>query len=151
MAWSGGNMPAASKVSSEKPGRSGSAMVRLTASACSGAAPRYSGRTVDHVHGSAPGMVARLRQIRLTTLVPSTFRMSAKIAAISPAASSSRTDGTLSCTFMIFAQSRKSAATVPSPDSSITTLSPALSHTVFTRLPVSTICPACNPLPSAAR
>ena len=34
-------------------------------------------RTVDQVHCSAPGMVARLRQIRLTTLVPSTCRMSA--------------------------------------------------------------------------
>src|SRR6185312_13059910 len=43
------------------------------------------------------------------------------------------------------------ASTVPNPSSSILTLSPALSHTVFTRLPVSTICPACNPLPSSAR
>lgn len=43
------------------------------------------------------------------------------------------------------------ASTVPKPSSSIFTLSPALSHTVFTRLPVSTICPACNPLPSSAR
>src|SRR6266699_3160863 len=38
--------------------------------------------------------------------------------------------------------------TFPSPDNSITTLSPASSHTVFTRLPVSTICPAPRPLPS---
>jgi len=44
-----------------------------------------------------------------------------------------------------------SASTVPSPSSSIRTLSPAFSQSVFTRLPVSTSCPACRPLPSAAR
>src|SRR4249919_3648554 len=43
------------------------------------------------------------------------------------------------------------ASTVPNPSNSILTLSPASSHTVFTRLPVSTICPACSPLPSSAR
>jgi hypothetical protein len=43
------------------------------------------------------------------------------------------------------------AATLPSPDSSITTLSPAVSQIVFTRLPVSTISPAARPLPSEAR
>jgi hypothetical protein len=42
-------------------------------------------------------------------------------------------------------------STLPNPDKSIITRSPALSHSVFTRLPVSTICPARNPLPSAAR
>ena len=45
----------------------------------------------------------------------------------------------------------KVTLTFPSPDNSIFTLSPALSHTVLTRLPVSTICPACSPLPSSAR
>ncbi|MET3239114.1 hypothetical protein ACVIWV_001626 [Bradyrhizobium diazoefficiens] len=35
-----------------------------------------------------------------------------------------------------------SASTTPSPSSSIRTLSPAFSHSVFTRLPVSTSCPA---------
>jgi hypothetical protein len=35
-----------------------------------------------------------------------------------------------------------SASTVPSPSSSIRTLSPALSQSVLTRLPVSTSCPA---------
>ena len=44
-----------------------------------------------------------------------------------------------------------SASTTPSPSSSIRTLSPAFSHSVLTRLPVSTSCPACRPLPSAAR
>jgi hypothetical protein len=43
------------------------------------------------------------------------------------------------------------AATLPSPESSITTLSPAVSQIVFTRLPVSTISPARRPLPSEAR
>jgi hypothetical protein len=43
------------------------------------------------------------------------------------------------------------ASTFPSPFNSITTLSPALSQIVFTRLPVSTISPARRPLPSAAR
>ena len=43
------------------------------------------------------------------------------------------------------------AATLPSPESSITTLSPAVSQIVFTRLPVSTISPAERPLPSEAR
>ncbi|MEY9467106.1 hypothetical protein ABH973_007519 [Bradyrhizobium ottawaense] len=42
-------------------------------------------------------------------------------------------------------------STAPSPSSSIRTLSPAFSHSVLTRLPVSTSCPACRPLPSAAR
>jgi len=35
-----------------------------------------------------------------------------------------------------------SISTTPSPSSSIRTLSPAFSHSVFTRLPVSTSCPA---------
>jgi hypothetical protein len=43
------------------------------------------------------------------------------------------------------------AATLPSPKSSITTLSPAVSQIVLTRLPVSTISPAERPLPSEAR
>jgi hypothetical protein len=43
------------------------------------------------------------------------------------------------------------AATLPNPDSSITTLSPAVSQMVLTRLPVSTISPAERPLPSEAR
>ena len=43
------------------------------------------------------------------------------------------------------------AATLPSPDNSITTLSPALSQMVLTRLPVSTISPARSALPSEAR
>src|SRR5229473_2646659 len=43
------------------------------------------------------------------------------------------------------------AATLPSPESSITTLSPAVSQIVLTRLPVSTISPAERPLPSEAR
>jgi hypothetical protein len=43
------------------------------------------------------------------------------------------------------------ALTVPSPDNSITTLSPAVSQMVLTRLPVSTISPARRPLPSEAR
>ena len=43
------------------------------------------------------------------------------------------------------------ALTFPSPANFITTLSPALSHTVLTRLPVSTISPSRRPLPSAAR
>jgi len=43
------------------------------------------------------------------------------------------------------------ALTVPSPDNSMLTLSPAFSHTVLTRLPVSTISPARRPLPSLAR
>src|SRR5258706_11807425 len=43
------------------------------------------------------------------------------------------------------------AATLPSPANSITTLSPALSQIVLTRLPVSTISPARKPLPSEAR
>jgi hypothetical protein len=30
----------------------------------------YSGRTVSHAQGSAPGKVARWRQIRFTTLTP---------------------------------------------------------------------------------
>jgi hypothetical protein len=44
-----------------------------------------------------------------------------------------------------------SASTLPRPASSIVTLSPGLSHTVFTRLPVSTSWPLCRPLPSEAR
>ena len=44
-----------------------------------------------------------------------------------------------------------SAATLPSPESCIATLSPAFSHIVCTRLPVSTICPARNILRCAAR
>jgi hypothetical protein len=43
------------------------------------------------------------------------------------------------------------AATFPSPASSITTLSPAVSQIVLTRLPVSTISPARRALPSEAR
>jgi hypothetical protein len=43
------------------------------------------------------------------------------------------------------------AATLPSPESSIATLSPALSQIVLTRLPVSTISPARRALPSEAR
>jgi hypothetical protein len=43
------------------------------------------------------------------------------------------------------------ASTLPSPASSITTSSPALSHTVLTRLPVSTISPARRPFAPAAR
>src|SRR5882762_3621481 len=43
------------------------------------------------------------------------------------------------------------AATLPSPKSSITTLSPAVSQIVLTRLPVSTISPAERPLLSEAR
>ena len=43
------------------------------------------------------------------------------------------------------------ALTFPSPANFITTLSPAFSHTVLTRLPVSTISSARRPLPSAAR
>jgi hypothetical protein len=43
------------------------------------------------------------------------------------------------------------ASTFPSPFNSITTLSPAFSQIVFTRLPVSTISPARRPLPSVAR
>jgi hypothetical protein len=41
--------------------------------------------------------------------------------------------------------------TVPNPANCISTRSPAFSHTVFTRLPVSTICPARRALPSSAR
>ena len=44
-----------------------------------------------------------------------------------------------------------SASARPSPSSSMVTRSPALSQIVLTRLPVSTIWPACKPLPSAAR
>src|SRR6267142_4735007 len=43
------------------------------------------------------------------------------------------------------------APTLPSPDNSIITWSPALSHTVFTKLPVSTNSPARRALPSEAR
>ena len=43
------------------------------------------------------------------------------------------------------------ACTCPNPWSSMTTRSPASSQMVLTRLPVSTICPACRPLPSATR
>src|ERR1700719_1916367 len=43
------------------------------------------------------------------------------------------------------------APTFPNPDNSTITLSPALSHTVLTRLPVSTISPARRALPSEAR
>jgi hypothetical protein len=43
------------------------------------------------------------------------------------------------------------AATLPRPESSITTLSPGVSQIVFTRLPVNTISPAERPLPSEAR
>ena len=43
------------------------------------------------------------------------------------------------------------APTLPSPDNSIITWSPALSHTVLTRLPVSTNSPARRALPSEAR
>jgi hypothetical protein len=42
-------------------------------------------------------------------------------------------------------------STRPNPWSSMTTRSPALSQTVFTRLPVSTTWPACRPLPSPTR
>ena len=44
-----------------------------------------------------------------------------------------------------------SASARPSPSNSMVTRSPALSQIVLTRLPVSTIWPACKPLPSAAR
>jgi hypothetical protein len=44
----------------------------------------------------------------------------------------------------------KLTLTVPSPCNSIATSSPALSHTVLTRLPVNTTWPARKPLPSAA-
>jgi hypothetical protein len=43
------------------------------------------------------------------------------------------------------------APTFPNPDNSIITASPVLSHTVFTKLPVSTISPARSALPSEAR
>src|SRR3954453_6725429 len=45
----------------------------------------------------------------------------------------------------------KAASTLPNPRNSILTWSPGVSHTVLTRLPVSTISPARRCLPPAAR
>jgi hypothetical protein len=44
-----------------------------------------------------------------------------------------------------------SASTFPSPASSMVTRSPGVSHSVFTRLPVSTSWPLCRPVPMEAR
>src|SRR5260370_12233463 len=53
----------------------------------------YSGRIVDQTQGNPPGMVARWRQIRLTTRTLYTWRISAKISAIKPVASLSEIAG----------------------------------------------------------
>src|SRR5437764_580182 len=58
MILSRGKMPAASKLSSEKPGRSGNAMLRLTASACSGAGAAANSLALDDVAAN------HLQQIR---------------------------------------------------------------------------------------
>src|SRR6266700_1826661 len=62
-----------------------------------------------------------------------------------------RNDVEVAAPYMRDATQANVAPTLPSPDNSITTLSPALSHTVLTRLPVSTNSPARRALPSEAR
>src|ERR1700733_8452976 len=61
---------------------------------CVNAARVGDGRSVPQVQGKAPSIVARWRQIRLTTSTPSTWRISAKIAAVSPVAAASVMAGT---------------------------------------------------------
>ena len=62
-----------------------------------------------------------------------------------------RNDVEAAAPYMRDATQANVAPTLPSPDNSIITWSPALSHTVLTRLPVSTNSPARRALPSEAR
>jgi hypothetical protein len=62
-----------------------------------------------------------------------------------------RNDVEVAAPYMRDATQANVAPTLPSPDNSIVTWSPALSHTVLTRLPVSTNSPARRALPSEAR
>src|SRR5271165_7173262 len=92
--------PAAVRASGGNGGSWGKSRSSCSAAASAAIVPSaYSGRSAAQTQGRAPGIVARWRQIKLTTSTPSTPRISAKISAMSPVAADSVIAGTGSLIF----------------------------------------------------